>query len=260
MSIIDTHAHLYEKEVYKDLDGLVKKLKDNDIVNVLLPGTIVEDSILIKELCDKFKDFFYPMIGIHPDYVSNDIDIYKKNINDIEKDLEDYKYIAIGEVGLDYYGEKDNIDSQKKFINDILDIAIDSRLPVSIHCREAFDDMYNILKLKVNRGLRGVIHCFTGNITEAKKYIDIGFYLGIGGIVTFKNSKLKDVIKEIGLNNVVLETDSPYLSPEPLRGTINDSSNLNIVVKKLSEITNLSEDDIKNITTTNAKLTYKVSN
>ena len=258
MSIIDTHAHLYDKNVYKNQLELVDKLKKSGIINVLLPGTVLEDDIDIKNTVETFKDFYYPMLGIHPDYITNDIDVYRNNINYIEKKLSDYQYIAIGEVGLDYYGEKDNIESQKKFINDILDISINSKLPVSIHCREAFNDMYNILKLKVNRGLRGVIHCFTGNIDEAKKYIDLGFYLGIGGIVTFKNSKLKDVIKEIGLNNIVLETDSPYLSPEPLRGTVNDSSNLNLVVKKLSEILELNTEDIENITTQNAKNVFNL--
>ena len=256
MSIIDTHAHLYEKDVYKDITDLVNKLKNNNIINVLLPGTVLEDDVDIKNTVENFKDFFYPMLGIHPDYITNDIDIYNKNIKEIEKKLENYKYIAIGEVGLDYYGEKNNIESQNKFINDILDIAINSKLPVSIHCREAFEDMFNILKLKVNKGLKGVIHCFTGNIDEAKKYIDLGFYLGIGGIVTFKNSKLKDVIKEIGINNIVLETDSPYLSPEPLRGTVNDSSNLNYVVKKLAEILNFTENNIEDITTKNAKTVF----
>lgn len=256
MSIIDTHAHLYEKDVYKDITDLVNKLKNNNIINVLLPGTVLEDDVDIKNTVENFKDFFYPMLGIHPDYITNDIDIYNKNIKEIERKLENYKYIAIGEVGLDYYGEKNNIESQNKFINDILDIAINSKLPVSIHCREAFEDMFNILKLKVNKGLKGVIHCFTGNIGEAKKYIDLGFYLGIGGIVTFKNSKLKDVIKEIGINNIVLETDSPYLSPEPLRGTVNDSSNLNYVVKKLAEILNFTENNIEDITTKNAKTVF----
>ena len=118
--------------------------------------------------------------------------------------------------------------------------------------------MFNILKSKVSKGLNGVIHCFTGNIDEAKKYIDLGFYLGIGGIVTFKNSKLKDVIKKIGMNNIVLETDSPYLSPEPLRGTVNDSSNLKYVVKKLAEILNFTEKDIEDITTKNSKFIFNL--
>ena len=258
MSIIDTHAHLYEKNVYKNIYELVKKLKDNNIYNVLLPGTILEDDIYIKYIVETFKDFFYPMLGIHPDYVSNEEDIYKSHIKEIEKKLSDYKYIAIGEVGLDYYGEKNNIKNQKRFINAILDIAINSKIPVSIHCREAFEDMLNILKSKVSKGLNGVIHCFTGNIDEAKKYIDLGFYLGIGGIVTFKNSKLKDVIKKIGMNNIVLETDSPYLSPEPLRGTVNDSSNLKYVVKKLAEILNFTEKDIEDITTKNSKFIFNL--
>ena len=253
MSIIDTHAHLYEKDTYKDLAGLVENLKNKNIEGVILPGTCLDDDTLIKSCVYDFKNFFYPMLGIHPDYVKENSSDYNNDIKEIENKIENYKYTAIGEVGLDYYGEKNNIEYQKKFIDTILDIAINSNLPVSIHCREAFDDMYNLIKNKVKRGLKGVIHCFTGNIEEAKKYIDNGFYLGIGGIITFKKSKLKDVICELGLNNVVLETDSPYLSPEPLRGTINDSGNLNIVVDFISKLIGISIDEVEKITTNNAK-------
>ena len=258
MSIIDTHAHLYEKDTYKDIATLVQELKEKNIESVILPGTCLEDDILIKECVDNFKDFFYPMLGIHPDNVKNDMDAYNQDIKEIEKHIENYNYTAIGEIGLDYYGEKNNIEYQKKFIDTILDIAINANLPVSIHCREAFDDMYNLIKNKIKKGLKGVIHCFTGNIEEAKKYIDSGFYLGIGGIITFKKSKIKDVVKEIGLKNIVLETDSPYLSPEPLRGTVNNSGNLNIVVDFISKLIDLSIDEVKEITTYNAKRIFNL--
>lgn len=251
---IDTHAHLYEKDVY-NIKDLIFSLLQNNIKHVLLPGTCISDDILIKQTVSLNNKLFFPMIGVHPDNIKED---YKNEIKIIYNKISDYNYIAIGEVGLDYYNNKDTREYQIGFLNDILDVAIDTKLPVSIHCRCAFDDMYDILKEKSKRGLKGVIHCFTGSIDEAKKYIDLGFYLGIGGIVTFKNSNLPKVLSELLLDNIVLETDSPYLSPEPLRGKVNSSLNLVYIANCISNIYNIKIDDVLLSTNQNAKKIFNI--
>lgn len=255
MGIIDTHAHIYDTSVYGDVDLLVRSLKESGIEGVLLPGTDLCDDEYIKKLVSVDDKLFYPMLGVHPDYVDSS---YKKKINEIEKDIKDYNYFGIGEIGLDYHNNGKNVEEQKLFFDLVLDIAINSSLPVSVHSRNSFEDSYRILKSKKGQ-LKGVIHCFTGDFCEAKKYIDIGLYLGIGGILTFKNSTLRETLTKIPLEYIVLETDSPFLSPEPLRGSINTPCNLKYVVSCLSKIYNVDVDKIEAETSKNARNIFKIS-
>ena len=251
---IDTHAHLYDESVYKLVD-LVPLLLKSNVKYVFLPGTCLSDDVLIKKAVSFNNDLFSPMIGIHPDNLS---DAYLDDLKAISKNISTYKYVAIGEVGLDYYNDRNTRELQIKFLDKIFEIAIEAKLQVSIHCRCAFDDMYSILKEKSKRGLRGVIHCFTGTITEAKKYIDLGFYLGIGGIVTFKNSNLPNVLSELSISNLVLETDSPYLSPEPMRGKVNSPINLSYIATFVSSIYGITIDDVLLSTNQNVKKIFDI--
>ena len=248
MEIIDTHAHLYEEIFHKDLDELIRKMQQCGIKKVLLPCTTIADVEKMHNIKNKYPALFDIMLGIHPEEIEID---YFTQLSQLEKIIKEHSFVGIGEIGLDYKCSRIDRSIQKKFFEHELNLAKQMSLPVSIHCREAFDDMYNILKT-YKKSLSGVIHCFTGTVEEAQKYIDLGFYLGIGGIITFKNSNLKDILKYIPIENIVLETDSPFLSPSPCRGQRNDPTKLINIIKVLSKIYNINVVDITRITTSNA--------
>lgn len=254
MGIIDTHAHVYDVSAYSDTVGLINNLKEFGVTNVLLPGTNLDDDIHIRKLVSLDSRLFSPMIGIHPDHIDHS---YKSKVSEIEKYLMNYDYIGIGEIGLDYYNNHDNIKEQKLFLDMVLDVAISAKLPISIHSRNSFEDVYNTLSKK--NDISGVIHCFTGDLSEARRYIDLGFYLGIGGILTFKKSRLKDVLVKIPLSYIVLETDSPFLSPEPVRGSINTPCNLVYIVDYLARLYNVDRDEVINCTSENARNIFKIN-
>ena len=239
--LIDTHCHL-SKNDYNNLDEIIKKMNNNNIYAIVngCDEKSNEESINISK---KYKNIF-SAIGYHPTEVNNihdlELNLIIKNINNI---------VAIGEIGLDYYWEKDNKIKQKELLEKQLKIAEKYELPVIIHSRDATMDMYNILK---NYKLKGVIHAFSGSYETAVSFIKLGYKLGIGGVITFKNSNLKDVVKKISLENIVLETDSPYLTPVPHRGEKNSPLNLTYIAKYISEIKDVSYEDVCNITTSNA--------
>ena len=246
---IDTHMHIGDDfGVQPDL--YVKNATDAQ-VEVLIASFCEKDDIMLStKFVEKYKNL-YACIGYHPE-VSNKI---------VEKDyeiLEDMvknnpKIVAIGEIGLDYYWNKDNKDKQREVFCKQLEIAEKLKLPVVIHSRDSINETYEILKkYKVS----GVIHCFSGSLEMAKKFISLGFLLGIGGVVTFKNSKLFEVIEKLELTNIVLEIDSPYLTPEPSRGKINESSNIFYIAQKIAEVKNISLENVAKITTENAIRTF----
>ena len=197
----------------------------------------------------KNKSLFKIMAGLHPAYVTEKNDI---EIDLVLKNLNDYDCVAVGEIGIDLYWEKKFFNEQKIVFEKQIEIALDYNLPIVIHCREAFEHIYQILLKFSNKNLQGVFHCFTGNEEQARKIIDLNFKLGIGGVVTFKNGGLDKFLKKIDLKNIVLETDSPYLAPTPYRGKRNESSYLVYIIDKLSHIYNIESDEIASITTNNA--------
>ena len=255
MQMIDTHAHIYDCVFQKDLKNISSSIYDAGVVKVLLPCTDINDikDMLLTE--SYYPELFASMIGIHPDNVSHE---HKKLIAILEKELSNHTYVGIGEIGLDYRESISNRDAQKEFLNAEVSLAKQTRLPMSIHVRDAFDDAFEFFKHQQDGTLRGVIHCFTGNLEQAKKWIDLGFKLGIGGIVTFKKSKLPEVLHDIPLRDIVLEADSPYLTPEPHRGKRNDSSYLPYIVSKLSDIYGCDPETIGNATTQNAKSVFDI--
>ncbi len=240
--MIDSHAHILN-EYYENIDELIDKLKNNNIINVINCADSVETSIEVVESSKKYDNYLLPAVGIHPENV-DEID----KINKIEEIIKNEKVYAIGEIGLDYYWNKDNKEKQKELLNLQLDLAEKYNLPVIIHNRDAIQDCFDELK---KRKLKGVIHCFTGSYEMAKEFIKLGYKLGIGGVLTFKNSKLYELIEKISLNDILLETDSPYLSPEPFRGKTNIPSNVLYVAKRIAEIKNTSLEEVIKITTKN---------
>ena len=234
--MVDTHCHI-TSEYYSNINEVINKMKDNIII---VSGTNKDDIKEVIELC-KYKNV-YATIGIYP---TEELDLKV-----IEDNINNKKIVGIGEIGLDYHLEHNKDEQINKFIKQ-LDLARKYNKTVVIHTRDAIQDTYDILKNY--KDLKKVIHCYSGSLEMAREFIKIGCRLGIGGVLTFKNSKLKDVVKEIDLKYILLETDSPFLTPEPFRGTKNEPYNVIYVAKKIAEIKNISLEDVLEITTNNAK-------
>ena len=238
--LIDSHCHILSNE-YEDVDKVIKnslKIVDKIIIN----SYDLESSKEAVKLAKKY-DNVYVAIGISPD----NVDTVKENdINCIKLLSKEAKVVAIGEIGLDYYCTKENKNIQIKIFKEMIKIAKMSNLPVIVHNRSATDDVYRILK---DSYVTGIIHCFSGSLEIAREFIKLGFLIGIGGVVTFKNSKnIKEVVKNIPLSSISLETDSPYLTPEPYRGTINDPTKIVFIAKKISELKDIDVDAVINQT------------
>lgn len=241
--MIDSHAHIV-KEYYSDIEGLVKKLQEKNIKCVINCSTSIESCKEILELSKKTNNFLLPALGIHPE-TKDDFN----RTNELEDLVKNNKPVAIGEIGLDYYWTKDNKEEQKELFINQLDIAEKYNLPILVHTRDSIQDTFDILK---ERKLKGIIHCYSGSYEMAKEFIKLGYKLGIGGVLTFKNSKLYEVIEKISLKDILLETDSPFLSPEPLRGKQNNPYNIYYVAKRIAEIKNVTIEEVIEQTTKNA--------
>ena len=233
---VDTHCHLY-RSYYEDLDDVIEQIKESEIYRVINNGCDKNSNIEVLELVGKY-DLMYGALGIHPEsaneYTQEDLDY-------IEEHIKDNKIIAIGEIGLDYYWVKDNKDKQKELFEYQLKLAEKYNVPVIIHSREATQDTIDILK-KYN--VKGIIHSFSGSYEVAQIYIKMGFLLGINGVITFKNCNLKDVIEKVDVKNIVLETDSPYLTPVPNRGKRNDPTKVMDIAKFISDIKGITLEEL----------------
>lgn len=239
----DTHCHIY-KEYYENIDEILKNAKNVGINWVINNGCDAKSNIEVLNLVEKYPNM-YGAIGIHPEFV----DTYKNNdLKFIEDNLQNKKIVAIGEIGLDYHYTKENKNKQIELFELQLKLAEKYNLPVIIHSREATEDTINTLK---KYKVTGVIHAFSGSIETAKLYIKMGFLLGVGGVITFKNSKLKEVIKEVPIKNIILETDSPYLSPEPFRGKQNEPARIYDIAQFIANLYNIKIEKLATITTKN---------
>lgn len=241
---IDTHCHL-SREDYDDIALVIKENLENNVSKIIVSACTfdtLDEAISIGEenLC------VYLTLGFHPSEADL---IGETELNYLKEKLGNSKVVGLGEIGLDYHYGKENMGKQIDLFRKQLDMAIELNLPVVIHSRDATLDTINILK---EYNLSGVIHCFSGSLETAKIYVSMGYKLGIGGVVTFSNSNLGSVVKEIGLENIVLETDSPYLAPVPFRGKQNSSKYVPLIAKKISEICNVSVEEVERITTNNA--------
>ncbi len=245
---IDTHCHL-SREDYDDIDKVIKEDIEAGVDKIVVSGCSRESIDEVMKLRDKY-DIVYVTIGYHPEYADS---VREKDLDYLKRLLSEKKVVGIGEIGLDYHYTKENRDKQIWLFEEQLKIAEEFNLPVVIHSRDATQDTINTLK---KYRVKGIIHCFSGSLETAKMYISMGFLLGIGGVVTFKNSKLKDVVKEISLEFIVLETDSPYLAPVPYRGKVNSSKYLEYIAKFISDIKNISVSELAEITSKNASCLF----
>ena len=246
--LIDTHCHLY-KEYYGDIDNIIKLSKENNVMYYINNGCDAKSNVEVLESVEKYPSV-YGALGIHPENVEN---YTLDDIKFIEDNLSNPKIVAIGEIGLDYHYSKENKDEQIKLLELQLELAEKYDIPVIIHSREATEDTINTLK-KYN--VKGVIHSFSGSLETARIYIKMGYLLGINGVITFKNCNLKDTLKEIPIENIVLETDSPYLTPVPFRGKQNNPSHILDIAKFIGEIYDLSLEEVAKVTTDNVKKLY----
>jgi TatD DNase family protein len=249
MKLIDTHTHLYLSDFDADRDAMIKRATDCGVVKLLLPNIDVQSVDQMLSAVSNYPGICFPMAGLHPTSVKDD---YLVQLNKIEELFFKHKFVAIGEIGIDLYWDKTHLEEQKSAFRRQISFALEHGLPVVVHARESFSEVFSVLSEFGRKGLKGVFHAFTGSIKDAEKAIDIGFKLGIGGIVTFKNSGLDRVVKETGIRHLILETDSPYLSPVPHRGKRNESSYLCLINKKLAEIFGLSEKEVASVTFANS--------
>lgn len=255
--IFDTHAHYDDEAFNEDREELILSLKENGIGCIVDIGASVSSTKATYALAQKY-DFVYAAVGIHP---CDTYDLIEDDILSLGEYAKDEKVVAIGEIGLDYHYPDTNKELQKKWFVKQLDLAVETGLPVVIHSRDAAADTMEILKKYEGRISGGVIHCYSYHKEMAEEYVKMGYYIGIGGTLTFKNAKkIKEVAKSIPIDKLVLETDCPYLSPEPNRGKRNDSSNLKYVVKELALIKEMTEEEIEDITFENGKKLYKLDN
>jgi TatD DNase family protein len=249
MQFIDTHTHLYLPEFDTDRDEVVNRAIGNGISKMLLPNIDLQSVDLMLSAVNRYPGICYPMTGLHPTSVKSD---YLSQLDSLEKLVAQHKFIAIGEIGIDLYWDKTFLKEQMISFRRQIAFAFDNSLPVVIHSREAFPEVFSVLDEFKGKTLKGVFHAFTGTLLDAERAINMGFKLGIGGIVTFKNSGLDKIVSEIGPDNLILETDSPYLAPAPYRGKRNESSYICIINRKLAEIFGIKEEEIASITYSNS--------
>lgn len=252
--IFDTHAHYDDRQFEEDRAELLGSMQEQGVGMIVDAGSDIASWDKIGQLTEQYP-FIYGAIGVHPDEVG---ELDEEKMQRMEKLLSGEKMVAVGEIGLDYYWDKEKRDLQKKWFIRQLELARQLDLPVIIHSREAAADTMEIMKQHA-KGLDGVIHCFSYSLEQAKEYVKMGFYLGIGGVVTFKNAKkLKEVVQEIPLEALVLETDSPYLAPVPHRGKRNNSQNLVYVAEEIAALKGVSYEEVVRQTTENAKKLYRL--
>ncbi len=255
MIITDTHTHLYSEAFDEDRNEMINRAITQGVTRFFIPAI---DSAYTKSMLQLEKDFpnnVFLMMGLHPTHVKEN---YKEELNHVEEMLAKRPFYAVGEIGIDLHWDKSTLSTQKKAFKHQIQLAKHYKLPIVIHCREAFDDIFEILESEMDDDLFGIFHCFTGTLEQAHQAISYNMALGIGGVATFKNGKIDQFLNQIDLKHIVLETDSPYLSPVPYRGKRNESVYILKILEKLSLLYNRSPSDIAKITTENSKNIFKV--
>ena len=255
MYLIDTHTHVYDHQFSLDRDAAMRRALDAGVGMMLLPNVDVSTIASMLELHEQFPDCTRVMMGLQPEEVKED---YKQVLDLMEKELERGIYVGVGEVGLDFYWDATYEKQQLDAFETQLDWARQLHLPLSIHCRNAFDKMVKILEHKQDGGFRGIMHCFTGTEEEAKVYIELGFHLGLGGVTTYKNCGIKDYLPSLPLDRIVLETDAPYLAPVPCRGKRNEPAFLVYTAQKIAEILQIPVEELAAITTSNSQILFQI--
>ena len=248
--LIDTHTHLYSDKFSNDRDEVIQRARDAGVELAILPAVDSKSHAAMLELEAAYPDYCPAMIGLHPVSVKED---YEQELALVESELKRRKWIAIGEIGMDLYWDKSYQKLQEDAFIRQCNWAVEYDLPICIHARESIDELLELITEFNDERLRGVFHCFTGNAEQGKRAIDLGFYLGIGGVLTFKNGGIDKVLAEWPRNRIVLETDAPYLAPKPNRGKRNETSYVRLVAEKMAEIWKTSLKEVGEVTTQNAR-------
>lgn len=251
--LIDTHAHLYAQEFDKDREEVLERAENEGVKRIYLPNIDEQTITPLLTLTERYPDLLRPMMGLHPCYVTEN---YKEQLDMIGNSLDENEFVAIGEAGLDFVSEDGFVEYQKDALHIQAGWAKQRKLPLILHSRGAIDETIQLISDEQNGNLSGIFHCFTGNLTQAMAIIELGFYLGIGGIVTFKNAELDKVLGNIPVEKIVLETDAPYLAPHPYRGKRNESAYLRPIAEKVADIYDLPVADIEEITSNNAQTVF----
>lgn len=255
MLLTDTHAHLYSTKFSGDSDAMISRCFQSGVNRVFLPAIDLSTHDAQDALQAKYPEHLFSMMGLHP--CSVEPASVEEELAAIRKRLDTGKYIAVGEIGIDLYWDKTHAELQKQAFARQIDWALELDLPVCIHSRNAFNECFEIVQAKQNGKLRGVFHCFSDGVAEAQKVVDVGFYMGIGGVVTFKNSGLDKVVEAFSLDHLVLETDAPYLAPVPHRGQRNESSYIVHVAEKIAAIKNIPVEEVAAVTTENSRKLFR---
>jgi TatD DNase family protein len=255
MLLTDTHTHQYYETDPDKRRDLMQRCFDSGVGRLFLPN--VDSSSLEKvfALVNAYPENCFPMLGLHPCDVK---DNWREELEIIRQAIAEHKIYAIGEIGIDLYWDKSTLNTQVEAFKIQIGWAKELKLPIVIHCRNSYDEVFEVLEQEHSENLRGILHCFTGTLEQANKLIGLGFYLGIGGVVTYKNSGLDKVVEQVDLKHIVLETDSPYLAPVPFRGKPNESSYLTCVAQKIADLYKISIEKVAEITTTNSKAIFGI--
>lgn len=254
-SMIDTHAHIYAKEFDQDRDDCIKRAKDAGIEQILMPNIDLNSIEAMLNTQKDYPEMCQSMMGIHPCYIDQD---YKQALDQIRPLFDTHKFIAVGEIGIDLYWDKTFRAEQIDAFSQQIAWAKEMQLPIVVHTRDSIEDTLAVLSKQQDGSLSGVFHCFGGTIEEAKAIQDLGFHLGLGGVTTFKNSKMDMVIPELDLSKIILETDCPYLAPTPHRGKRNEPSLMPLVAQKIADCREMSLAEVDKVTTKNAKALFKI--
>ena len=250
MILIDTHCHLYDEQLIADIDLVIKRAVAAGVQKFYLPAIDSTTTVAMLSLEEKFPGKCMAMMGLHPCHVKEN---FKTELEMVAEWLTKRNFAAIGEIGLDYYWDTSFVKEQQEAFRTQIEWSIQYDLPIVIHTRNSMQETINIVKEYSAKGLRGIFHCFGGSYETAKEIIKAGFYLGIGGVLTYKKAGLAEVLQHIDVEHIVLETDSPYLTPVPFRGKRNESSYLSYITAKLAEVKNISQEEVAAITTANAQ-------
>ena len=248
----DTHTHLYDERLVADTQNIPRALAAG-VTKMYIPNCDSGTIDGMWALCEKWPENLFPMIGLHPTYVKEN---YEQELSRMEQELALRQYVAVGEIGLDYYWDMTFKQQQHQAFAYQIDLALQRDLPIVIHSRESNDDCIEVVRGKQNGSLRGIFHCFSGDLAQARRVVDLGLYLGIGGVVTYKKSILPDIVREIPLEHLVLETDAPYLAPAPHRGKRNESAYIPVIAAAIAEIKGVSIDEVATVTTKNAEKVF----
>jgi len=256
MILTDTHTHLYSEEFEQDRTEMIQRAIDTGVSRFFVPSIDSNYTQKMYDLEAQFPENIFLMMGLHPCYVKPDT--YENELAHVEAELSKKKFYAIGEIGVDMYWDKTTLKIQQEAFQRQIQLAKKHKLAINIHCREAFDEVFEVLDSEKAPDLFGIFHCFAGDVDQAKRAIDLNMKLGIGGVATFKNGKIDQFLNEIDLKHIVLETDAPYLAPAPFRGKRNESSYVKLVAEKLSQIYQLPLAEIAQITTENSKAVFGI--